>query len=197
MEKPLTDPWRWVECHGDLLYRFALRRVGDPHVAEDLVQDTLLAALKSNPRDIDQSFQRSWMMGILKHKIVDYYRKTTRERMHASEQPDSRSPDDDFLANGHWKPEAAARVGWPDNPDSLLERKQFWDALTNCLKTLPSRTVQIFTMREADEVETDEICRLFRLSPSNLYVILHRTRKQLRDCLDSRYFGRTNEVVKS
>ena len=181
----------------DFLYRFALRRVGDSHVAEDLVQDTLLAALKATPRDIDESIQRRWMIGIMKHKIVDYYRKTIREPMLASEQPGDRSPGDEFLVNGHWKPEAAARQEWPDNPDSLLERKQFWDALTNCLKKLPSRTAQIITMREADEVETDEICRLFRLSPSNLYVILHRTRKQLRDCLDSRYFGRTNEVVKS
>lgn len=189
-DNPLSDPHRWVDSYGDVLYRFALVRVRDRDIAEELVQDTLLAALQAKERFAGQSSERTWMVGILKHKMIDYFRRTTREPIHSTDRPDDESPDSStFEADGHWKPGTTAPSEWLDHPDSLLERKQFWDALTACLGKLPPRTAQAFTLREVDEVETDDICQMLCLTPSNLWVILHRARKQLRQCLDSHYFG--------
>lgn len=181
---------RWIEEHGDSLYRFALARVRNADVAEDLVQETFLAALQGTQRESGPTAERRWMIGIMKHKIVDYFRRTSREAPHCLDQLDEPSADEDFLPDGHWKPETAAVRGWPDRPDGLLERKEFWEAFAACVEKLPSRTAQVFTLREIDELKTDEICRLLNLTPTNLGVILYRARKQLRNCLTGRYFGR-------
>jgi RNA polymerase sigma-70 factor (ECF subfamily) len=183
----------WIDEHGDYLYRLALVRVRDSTVAEDLVQETFLAALQGTHRESGPTAERRWMVGIIKHKIVDYFRRIVREPLREGDPSDIPSGDDDFVADGHWKPEAGAGSSWPENPDGLLERKQFWDALTTCLDKLPSRTAQVFTLREVDEMETDEICRLLHLTQTNLGVMLHRARKQLRNCLSVRYFGQTGE----
>lgn len=193
----LPDSRRWIEEHGDHLYRFALARVRNSDVAEDLLQETFLAALQGSYRESGPTAERRWMIGIIKHKIVDYFRRTTKEPLHDSHQPDGPSGDEDFLADGKWKPEMAAFQRWPEKPDGLLERKQFWEAFATCLEKLPPRAAQVFTLREMDEVETDEICRLLGLTPTNLGVILHRARKQLRNCLAGRYFGRSRETEAS
>ena len=184
---------RWIEEHGDYLYRFALVRVRDVSVAEDLVQETFLAALQGTRRESGPTAERRWMVGIIKHKVADYFRRIVREPLREGDPSDIPSIGDDFAADGHWKSEAGDGSGWPDNPDGLLERKQFWDVLALCLEKLPSRTAQVFTLREVDEMETDEICRLLHLSQTNLGVMLYRARKQLRTCLSVRYFGRTGE----
>jgi RNA polymerase sigma-70 factor (ECF subfamily) len=193
----ISDTQRWIDDHGDYLYRFALARVRARDVAEDLVQETFLAALQGTYRESGPTAERRWMIGIIKHKIVDYFRRIAREPLHNSQPPDSRSRDEDFLADGHWNPEMAAIHGWPEEADRLLDRKQFWEAFATCMEQLPPRTAQVFTLREVDGVETDEICRLVTLTPTNLGVMLHRARKQLRNCLASRYFGRTRETEAS
>ena len=192
----ISDSQRWIDEHGDYLYHFALARVRARDVAEDLVQETFLAALQGSYRESGPSAERRWMIGILKHKIIDYFRRMTREPLHDSHQPpDGQLGDEDFLADGRWNQELAAAIhGWPENPDGLLERKQFWEVFSTCLEKLPPRTAQVFTLWEMDEVETDEICRLVGLTPTNLGVILHRARKQLRNCLSGRYFGRSRET---
>jgi RNA polymerase sigma-70 factor (ECF subfamily) len=167
--------------------------VRNADVAEDLVQETFLAALQGTYRESGPTAERRWMIGIMKHKIVDYFRRTNREPIQNPDQPESLATDEGFLTDGHWKPDPADMHRWPDKPDKLLEQRQFWDCLTICLETLPSRAAQVFTLREIDEVETEKICELLRITPTNLSVILHRTRKQLRDCLSSRYFGETQE----
>ena len=187
----LLDSRRWIEEHGDHLYRFALARVRNSDVAEDLVQETFLAALQGTCCDSGPTAEHKWMIGIIKHKIVDYFRTTAREPAHEFDQLDGRSADEDFLPDGHWKPAMAAMSGWPEKPDGLLERKQFWEVFATCLEKLPARAAQVFTLREMDDVETEDICRLFCLTPTNLGVILHRARKQLRNCLSVRYFGRS------
>ncbi|MEO5956771.1 MAG: sigma-70 family RNA polymerase sigma factor [Nitrospiraceae bacterium] len=155
-----------------------------------------MAALQAKARFTGQSSERTWMIGILKHKMVDAFRKTTREPIQHADQSTDESPDEGtFVADGHWKPGTTAPSGWPDHPDSLLERKQFWEALTACIGKLPPRTAQVFPLREIDEVEADDICQRLCLTPSNLWVILHRARKQLRQCLDRRYFGQAQGMV--
>ena len=191
------DSQRWIDEHGDYLYRFALVRVYDSNVAEDLVQDTFLAALQGTRRESGPTAERRWMVGIIKHKIVDHFRRMAKEPLRDDSRSDVPSADDDFLVDGHWKPAAADSRGWPDKPDTLLEQKQFWDALACCLDKLPPRTAQVFTLREMDEMDTEEICRLLHLTQTNLGVMLYRARKQLRNCLSTRYFGRTEEAVQS
>ncbi len=182
-----------VEAHGDFLYRFASTRVRNAAVAEDLVQETFLAALQGARDHQDPDSERRYLLGIMKHKIVDHFRRTAREPKIPPHDQDSRGQDNDFLPDGHWRPEMAAIHPWPEKPDGLLEQRQFRQVLATCLERLPPRTAQVFTLRELDELETHEICRLLNLTRTNLDVILHRARKQLRNCLAARYFGWSQE----
>ena len=187
----VSDPEKWVEEHGDYLFRCALLRVRDRVTAEDLVQETLLAALQARERFSGISSERSWMIGILKHKIIDRFRKDIRE--HPAEDPermtDIPEDDDTFDKDGHWRLDQTAPMDWPDHPGAVLERKQFWESLRRCLSKLPSNMAQVFTLRELDELETDAICTMLHISSSNLWVLLHRARKQLRQCLEVNFFG--------
>ncbi|WP_455245539.1 sigma-70 family RNA polymerase sigma factor [Petrachloros mirabilis] len=185
-----SDPQRWVDEHGDFLYRYALVRVRNSSVAEDLVQDTFLVALQGTHQQTGPTAERRWMVGIIKHKIIDYFRRTAKEANQAQDHHTEKQTDEyDFLADGHWKPEIGPIHAWPENPDALLERQQFREVLAGCLERLPPKTAQVFTLREMDELETAEICRLVGVTPTNMSVILYRARKQLRNCLSHRYFG--------
>ncbi|MDP1770207.1 MAG: sigma-70 family RNA polymerase sigma factor [Nitrospirota bacterium] len=195
-DQTLADSHSLIDVHGDFLYRFALVRVRNQDVAEDLVQETFLAALQGTFRESGPTAERRWMIGIMKHKIVDYFRRKIREPIQNPDQADHRA-EDVVLDDVHWKPEAAAMQAWPEQPDGLIERRQFWDALAGCMERLPPRAAQVFTLRELDELETEQICELLQLTPTNFGVILHRARKQLRDCLSSRYFGQQQEGLNS
>lgn len=190
-DRPLSDPEEWVEQHGDYLFRCALLRVRDRVVAEDLVQETFLAALQARDRFAGQSSERSWMVGILKHKIVDRFRKDIRERPAEDQAALEQGPEDDgsFDGDGHWKLDQTVPMDWPDHPGRVLERKQFWEALGRCVGKLPPNMAQVFTLREVDEVESDAICEMLNISSSNLWVLLHRARKHLRQCLEANFFG--------
>ena len=196
-DKSLSDSQTLIEAHGDFLYRFAMARVRNADAAEDLVQETFLAALQGTYRDSGETAERRWMIGIMKHKIIDYYRRTAKEPIQPADNADSQGAEDDFSADGHWIAGPAALHAWPERPDGLIERRQFWDALAGCMARLSPKAAQVFTLRELDELETDKICELLRLTPTNFSVILHRARKQLRDCLSNRYFGQEQESVQS
>jgi RNA polymerase sigma-70 factor (ECF subfamily) len=189
-----SDALGWVEEHGDFLYRFASARVRDATVAEDLVQETFLAALQGARHQEGPEAERRWMIGIMKHKIVDHFRRAAREPHVPSDNQAGRAHDNDFLSDGHWRPEMAAIHSWPEKPDGLLEQRQFRQVLTACLDRLPPKAAQVFTLRELDEIDAEEVCRLLRLTRTNLDVILHRARKQLRNCLATRYFGWRQEA---
>ncbi len=196
-DQTLSESQLMIDAHGDALYRYALLRVRNPHVAEDLVQETFLAALQGTYRESGEAAERRWMMGIMKHKLVDYYRRTAREPIMDNERGQGAPADDAFDADGHWKSGAGAAAAWPDGPDGFVERRQFWDSLARCLERLPARAAEVFLLREMDELRTETICELMHLTPTNLGVILHRARRQLRDCLSSRYFGRSEEGTSS
>jgi len=187
----LSDPQGWPDLYGDYLYRFALLRTREASVAEEMVQETFLAALQARGRFAGQSTERSWLVGIMKHKIVDHFRKVKREiptddidRLWTGEDPDGT-----FDQDGHWKLDQTAPLDWPDNPGGVLEKKQFWDVLKRCLGEMPPRMAQVFTLREVDDVSTEEICEMLKITPSNLWVTLHRARKHLRGCLEAHHFG--------
>jgi RNA polymerase sigma-70 factor (ECF subfamily) len=185
-----SDPQNWPDLYGDYLYRFALLRTRETNVAEEMVQETFLAALRAKDRFAGQSTERSWLVGIMKHKIADHFRKVAREiptddieRLGTGEADENL-----FDRDGHWKVDRTAPLDWPDSPAGVLEKKQFWDVLRRCLGELPPRMAQVFTLREVDEASTDEICAMLNITSSNLWVLLHRSRKHLRGCLERHHF---------
>lgn len=181
----LTDPRQWVELHGNYLFRYALIRVRNETVAEDLVQDTLLAAFQSKDRFCGQSTERSWLTGILKHKILDHFRRLSRERTVSQEETWSDELSNRFDDLGLWKREPPCGPSdWGADAASLVERKEFMAALKNCLAKLPPRSAEAFVLREMETADSDNIQKLMGVTPANFWVLLHRARMQLRLCLE-------------
>ena len=194
IKAPIDNPENWVDEYGDFLYRYALSRIKDPTIAEDLVQETFLAALKAHQNFQGRSTARTWMIAILKHKIVDYIRKKVREP--ASDKVESlsdaaanESVDGSFDRDGEWKDRPAE---WAVNPTKLYEQKEFIDILYRCLGELPERQAKAFMMREIDGLSTDEICKALGISATNSWVILYRARMLLRQCLEIKWLNTEN-----
>jgi RNA polymerase sigma-70 factor (ECF subfamily) len=180
---PAARATRWLEDHGDALYSYALARVRDPHVAEDLVQETLLAGLAAAGGFMGWSAERTWLTGILKHKLADHLRRALRERPPRPDGPDGL--DEMFAGRGNWK---VSPSNWSDDPQALAERAEFRLVLAQCLSRLPARMAQAFWMREAENVETAELCRRLSVTPVNFWALLHRARTGLRKCLGIHWF---------
>ncbi len=186
MQSHHLDPTRWLEEHGDILYHYALGRVRNPDVAEDLVQDTLLAAFKGAESFSGQSTERTWLVGILKHKILDYFRTYKREVAYEAPQDQVTDPGSYLDRKGHWK---VGQSEWITQPEKAYERKEFWKILNRCLEKLNERQRDVFTMRELEEQNAEEICDKLDISSSNLWVLLHRARLQLKTCLEQNWLN--------
>jgi RNA polymerase sigma-70 factor (ECF subfamily) len=187
------DPSTWVDEHGDSLYRFALMRTRDGSVAEDLVQETLLSGIQSMSSYRGKSSERTWLTGILKHKIIDHYRKNKMHVQFTDEDMDLSGVERLFkrpdVWDGHWA--ATVRPVDPEqSPGEVLERDEFWKVMNRCLSAMPERVSNVFTLREMDGMSCDEICEAFGLSASNFWVIMHRARMQLRRCIEIKWFRR-------
>ena len=184
------DIARQIETHRGYLMRVAQLQLRDRDLAEDVVQDTLLAAL-SGSGFAGKSSLKTWLTGILKHKIVDAIRKKQREpvTVAAFGDIDSELDIEDFDAlfkdNGGW---AAKPADWGD-PEEALGRRQFFDVMDFCLEKLPPNTARVFMMREVMELESDEICAELTITSNNLWVILYRARMALRECLEKNWFA--------
>jgi RNA polymerase sigma-70 factor (ECF subfamily) len=173
-----------LDQHRPYLLRFALLQLRDRSAAEDAVQETLLAAIQGASRFAGQSSVRTWLVGILKHKIVDSVRKASREQPIESLEDRGEDLDAFFADDGHF---ADIPQQWA-SPERSLEEKGFFDALEHCLQSLPQNTARAFTMREVMGLETDEICKELRISTSNCWVMLYRARVSLRACLERTWF---------
>lgn len=172
----------WLNAHGDYLYRFALARLKDPHFAEDAVQETMLAAIKNNSYQGDSAV-RTWLTGILKHKIIDLQRKQLREQPVSDliDLDDSDSSMDDFFdQSGHWLERPLAM----NMPDDALEQKQFLSILDDCINRLPAKLKTIFMLRDVQETENEIICKELGITSTNAWVMLYRARMGLRKCLE-------------
>lgn len=186
-ETAVSEPRTWVEQYGDALYRYALLRLQDPALAEDLVQETFLAALKARERFAGRSSEKTWLIGILKHKMADHLRRQRRTRETGDIEAESdRLQAELFDRKGHW---AIAPGAW-DNPDGSLESARFWEAFRACISALPSHLADLFILREINELPGDEICKVLEISTTNnMWVMLSRTRMRLRQCLEERWFS--------
>jgi len=179
-----------IEQFRGYLMRYALLQLRDPTAAEDVVQETLLAAVEGSDRFSGKSAIKTWLTGILKHKIIDQMRRQSREQPLIQDDDDGRSETDVvdalFRVDGHWQ---NAPVNWGD-PGKALENKKFWEIFEMCAKLMPVKTARVFMMREVMELSTDEICKELGITATNCWVMLHRARLSLRECLESRWFGK-------
>lgn len=189
-DAPTANPAAWLTEHGDYLYRYALLKLRDEAAAEDAVQETLLAALGAWGRFSGQSTVRTWLTGILKHKILDFFRRQTREPSFTplTDDPEaelSALEDALFDTTGHW---ASPRPTWGD-PEASLNQKLFWEAFLYCLENLSPIHARAFHLREIDGLSTEQICKELEISSTNCWVMLHRARLGLQQCLETRWDG--------
>jgi len=185
-----TDPEIWVEEHGNILYRYALVRLRDPEVAEEAVQETFLAALRGRERFESRSSERTWLIGILRHKIFDHFRRMSREQLLHETTSQEGGLENPFDRNGNW---ATAPSKWPLDPSRSLQQKEFLETLNRCLSGLQDRLAQAFVLREIEGLTTEEICDLMNISTNNLGVMVYRARMHLRHCLQQKWFADLRE----
>ncbi|MDP1606150.1 MAG: sigma-70 family RNA polymerase sigma factor [Rhodocyclaceae bacterium] len=179
-----------VAMRRDML-RFACLQLRDEQLAEDAVQETMLAVLNGQKGFAGRSALKTWVFSILRNKIVDAIRQRSRSINFSALAPEEEALDQTFetlfKANAHWSP-GARPAAWGD-PEEALHQEQFWAVFEACLKHLPQNTARVFMMREFLEFETEEVCTELKISTSNCHVILHRARNGLRSCLESTWFG--------
>lgn len=179
-----------IERERGYLLRYARLQLRNPEQAEDAVQDTLLAAVEGAARFSGRSSLRTWLTGILKHKVIDQLRRGGREQPLAGpgdERAEADIVDALFAGDGHWREFPA---DWGD-PAAALENSRFWAAFELCAQRLPARTARVFMMREVMDMPAAEICQELDITATNCWVMLHRARLTLRECLDQQWFGKT------
>ena len=181
------NPECWVDDHGDCLYRYALLRVRRPEVAEDLVQETLYAAVRTYSNFQGKSSERTWLCGILKNKISDFFRKFGRETNFTDLEFLNDEMSHKFIDQG-WNHDLGP-VEWASGIEALMDRAEFWVTFRDCLSKLPTRVADVFMLRKMEEMEAAQICQAFNISQNNLWVMLHRARMALRECMELNWFG--------
>ena len=179
----------WVTTHADYLFNFAVGQVRDVHIAEDLVQETFLAAVKAHDKFGGKSSERTWLVGILRHKIFDHLRKTCRERA-VRHDPMPANDAEVWEESALWLHDVAAESQLPSR---RIELNEFRENLEVALGKLPPRIAQVFQLYELEERPNREVCAQMNISESNLWVMLHRARKQLREQLGGWWFGEQTE----
>jgi RNA polymerase sigma-70 factor (ECF subfamily) len=182
-----VNPERWIEDHGDYLFRYALWRVRHPEVAEDLVQETLCAAVSIQSTFLGKSSERSWLCGILKNKICDHFRKRFREVSFADLEFLQDEMADKFVEQGFCNHDLGP-LKWKPEADAVMHRTEFWETFRACLSKLPVRVADVFILREIEEMDSAQICKALRISQNNLWVMLYRARMSLRECLLINWF---------
>ncbi len=182
-----ADPHQWVMKYADYLYDYALARVNDNELAKDLVQETFLAALEKVENFEGKSTEKTWLTSILRNKIVDIYRSKSSPLSNLRNH-DGCEADHDFFQqeDGHWNVEQRPREFGINDPHTI-DNKEFHHMLQKCLEKLPPLWYAVFTMKFMDDQEAIKICSELKVSSSNYWVIIHRTKVNLRDCLQKNW----------
>lgn len=181
------NPKKWVALYGNPMYQYVLPRVNDNIIAEDLVQETFLSALKGINRYKEEASEKTWLFSILKNKIIDYYRKKTVEQT-TIPIPDLNLLEDDwFNGEGNWVENKIPRE-WQVN-DNPMERKEIQKIINWCKDNLKALQHHVFTLKYMEDLDSVEICKVLDISPSNYWVLLHRARLQMRDCVEKNWLN--------
>jgi RNA polymerase sigma-70 factor, ECF subfamily len=179
-----NDPTRWVDEHADALYRYARQRVRSGHAAEELVQETFLAALEAKDRFEGRSSDRTWLIAILRRKIVDDYRKRSRERPLPDVDGAETSIQGVFDKHSHWSPKPGR---WPRQPEEAAQLPELRAAIRTCIDRLPRGVAEAFCLRELEGLAGESLCKVLGISPTNLWSRLHRARMLMRQCLEANW----------
>lgn len=180
----MTDFAREVQSLRPQLLRYARTQLRNEAWAEDAVSDTLVAALEKPQAFGGRSQLKTWLVGILKHKLIDQLRRHAREATVLTTDDGEDLDDLLFAADGHWR---EAPDTWA-NPEASFGERQFFEVLEACIEHLPPVQGRVFMMREWLGLETEEICKELSITATNLWVLLHRARLRLRECLQRQWF---------
>ncbi len=183
--KHTLNPNKWIDLHSDYMFNYTISRVSNQDVAKDLVQETFLASLKAMGNFKGQASERTWLISILKRKIVDHYRKSNSIKGKSEVRM---SFYEDGENNGKWIEERAPSP-W-DDADASIENEELKSALDYCIDNLPEKYKSVFILKTIKNYETESICNDLGISSSNLWVIIHRARVQLRECLEGNWFNK-------
>lgn len=173
-----------VEALRDALLRFARSQLRNDAWAEDAVSETVLAALERPQAFGGQSQLKTWLVGILKHKVVDQLRRHAREATVLVGDDGEDLDDTLFDETGHWR---EPPQDWGD-PAAHLGQREFLAVMQACIDRLPPVQGRVFLMREWLGLDTAEICKELAITSTNLWVLLHRARLRLRECLQHTWF---------
>lgn len=177
------DPNTWVESYSDYLFNFTISRVNDREIAKDLVQDTFFAGLKSMKNFKGEASERTWLISILKRKIIDYYRKINSKKGKAEVRISYNTDEEE----GNWLEEQVADP-FDKTAEDTLENEELGDAIYNCLSKLPEKQALVFRMKTIEGLETETICNELNITASNLWVIIHRARTAMAECMEKNWF---------
>lgn len=186
IKEHILSPEKWVDAHSDYLFNYTITRVDNHEMAKDIVQETFLSALKAMANFRGQAAERTWLTSILKRKIIDYYRKINSTKGKAEVKVDFYEEGD---KKGSWI-ENRVPQSWTNEAAQNIENAELKSTLDNCIENLPEKYRSVFLLKTVQQYETDEICNELGITASNLWVIIHRARHQLRACLESNWFAR-------
>lgn len=184
-EPNLLSPDLWVDSYADYLYNYAIARVNDSSVAKDLVQETFFAGLKSAKNFEGKSSERTWLVSILKRKVIDYYRKINSKKGKAEVKM---SFYEDGEREGNWIEERVPQ-SWSNDAEISFENDELKAQLDACIGKLPEKYAMVFRMKTIQEFDTEEICKELGITSSNFWVLIHRARTQLRECMENNWFN--------
>lgn len=184
MTQQQLQPDLWVDNYADYLFNFAIGRVNDADVAKDLVSETFLAGLKSAKNFKGDAAERTWLIAILKRKVIDHYRKTNSKKGKAEVRMGYSAGND---SDGDWLEEQVADP-FSNFEQSTLENEELGLAIQGCIAQLPAKQATVFTMKTVQGISTEDICNELGINASNLWVIIHRARTALMDCLNKNWF---------
>ncbi|MCF6279704.1 MAG: sigma-70 family RNA polymerase sigma factor [Flavobacteriaceae bacterium] len=183
--KHILIPEKWVQSYSDYLYNYTITRVNNDDLAKDLVQETFFAGLKSMKNFQGKASERTWLISILKRKIIDYYRKTNSTKGKAEVRMNFYN---DGEREGEWIEERVPN-SWSSDTDKGIVNEELKSILESCIDDLPEKYSMVFRMKTIQGFETEEICKELDITASNLWVIIHRARTQLRRCMEDNWFN--------
>ncbi len=178
------NPNIWVDQYADYLFNYAVTRVSDAEIAKDLVQETFFAGLKSAKNYKGDAAERTWLIAILKRKVIDHYRKINSKKGKAEVRMNYSANSD---SEGDWLEEQVADPFSTIN-NNALENEELGEAIQLCISKLPKKQSKVFVMKTVQGIDTEDICNALEINPSNLWVMIHRARTALMDCLNKNWF---------
>ncbi|MDF0708985.1 sigma-70 family RNA polymerase sigma factor [Flagellimonas okinawensis] len=184
MAKHKLQPDNWVDQYADYLFNYAVSRVSDAEIAKDLVQETFFAGLNSAKNYKGDAAERTWLVSILKRKVIDHYRKINSKKGKAEVRINYNSDSD---AEGDWLEQQVADP-YSQDGDNVLENEELGFAIQDCITKLPKKQALVFRLKTIQGMSTEDVCNELDINPSNLWVMIHRARTALMGCLNENWY---------